>query len=311
VSAKIEIGLAFSERSDRAAALVLRRLLEVIEVNLEGAIAGTDAEFLHDLRVAVRRTRSVLRELRSVFDPAALERFRTEFRWLQQITGDARDLDVDVLEFEAFRELVPDLMRGDLEPLLAVLVARRAAARRRMARDLRSPRAVSLLSDWALVLDQLAQGGGVDAGASRPIGELAGGRIGSVYRHMRRMGRAIDDASPAADYHELRKKGKELRYLLELFGAPLYPADVVRPMIRTLKALQDVLGRHQDREVQQAMIYSLVPEVSDRPRTLMAMGALVQRLREDEVAARAAFAERFAVFASKSQRALVRETFGP
>jgi CHAD domain-containing protein len=280
-------------------------------VNLGGAIAGTDTEFLHDLRVAVRRTRSVLRELRSVFDPDALEHFRAEFRWLQQVTGDARDLDVYVLEFEAFRGLVPKSMRVELEPLLAVLVARRATARRRMARALHSPRAVSLLSDWSLFLDQLGDGGVVGGGASRPIGELAGGRIRSVYRLMRRMGAAIDAASPAAEYHELRKKGKELRYLLELFGAPLYPPEVVRPMIRTLKALQDVLGRHQDREVQQAMIYSLVPEVSDRPRTLLALGALVQRLGEDELAARAAFAERFEVFASKSQRALVRETFAP
>ena len=79
------------------------------------------------------------------------------------------------------------------------------------------------------------------------------------------MGGAIDDASPAEDYHELRKKGKELRYLLELFGAPLYPAEVVKPMIRTLKGLQDVLGRHQDREVQVAPLRSLAHEVARRP----------------------------------------------
>ena len=38
------------------------------------------------------------------------------------------------------------------------------------------------------------------------------------------MGRRSTGPVPAEDYHELRKKGKELRYLLELFGAPLYPA---------------------------------------------------------------------------------------
>jgi hypothetical protein len=42
---------------------------------------------------------------------------------------------------------------------------------------------------------------------------------------------------------------------------------------------------------------------------LMAMGALVARLEEDEQAARAAFAERFAEFASEPQRKLVKETF--
>ena len=63
------------------------------------------------------------------------------------------------------------------------------------------------------------------------------------------MGAAIDDASPPEALHDLRKKGKELRYLLEFF-AGLYPAEVVKPMVKTLKALQDTLGRFQDREVQ-------------------------------------------------------------
>ena len=127
------------------------------------------------------------------------------------------------------------------------------------------------------------------------------------------MGFAIDSSSPAEAYHELRKKGKELRYMLELFGSPLYPAEVVKPMIKALKSLQDVLGRHQDREVQVAMLRSLRDEVSalpGGPAALMAMGVLVDRLLADEQAARDEFAERFAVFASESERRTVQETFG-
>ena len=141
---------------------------------------------------------------------------------------------------------------------------------------------------------------------------MAGTRIRKVYRQMIRMGEAIDDSSPATDYHELRKKGKELRYLLELFGAPLYPAEVVKPMIRTLKGLQDVLGRHQDREVQVGLLRSLGPAVGKTRGSeagLMAMGALIARLAEDERAARSEFAGSFAEFASHEQRRLVKETF--
>jgi CHAD domain-containing protein len=126
-----------------------------------------------------------------------------------------------------------------------------------------------------------------------------------------RMGGAITPDSPADDYHELRKQGKELRYLLELFGAA-FPDDVVKPMVRVLKSLQDCLGRHQDREVQIATLRSLGEEVADEPggaAGLMAMGMLVERLKDEEVAARAEFAERFAAFASKSERQLVRDTF--
>jgi CHAD domain-containing protein len=129
---------------------------------------------------------------------------------------------------------------------------------------------------------------------------------------MVRAGSAIDESSPAEDYHELRKQGKELRYLLELFGAALYPGEVVKPMIKTLKALQDVLGRHQDREVQVALLRSLGPEIARAEggeAALMALGALIARLSEDERAARGEFAGRFAEFASKPQRRLVKETF--
>jgi hypothetical protein len=41
----------------------------------------------------------------------------------------------------------------------------------------------------------------------------------------------------------------------------------------------------------------------------MAMGVLVERLGEDEQAARRQFAESFRAFAAKSQRRLVKETF--
>ncbi len=315
--AKVEVRLRPEERADVAAASVLRALLEIIEANLEGTIEDLDSEFLHDLRVSVRRSRAVQRELKAVFSPAELAHFRAEFRWLQQETGDARDLDVHVLEFEAMRRLVPETMRGDLDPLLEVLRARRERAHRRIVKTLRSERATTLLAAWRAFLDRLEMRPEEDRpDAARPIGAVAGQRIRKVYRQMVRMGSAIDASSPAEDYHELRKKGKELRYLLELFGAPLYSGEVVKPMIRTLKGLQDVLGRHQDREVQIELLRSLGPEVgqaaSPSPEpALMAIGALIGRLAEDAHAARADFAARFAEFASPEQRHLVKETFGP
>jgi CHAD domain-containing protein len=310
---KVTVPLDFAQPADGAAALVLKALLEVIDRNIDGTIADIDSEFLHDFRVSVRRSRSVQRELKRVFPPQELSRFRAEFRWLQQATGDARDLDVHVLEFDAMRVLVPEAMRDDLDPLLRVLRARRAKAHRGLVRTLRSQRTATLLSDWSAFLDGLEAMGLDDRpDAARPIGELAGERIRKVYRRMVRMGEAIDEDSPAEEYHELRKKGKELRYLLELFGAPLYTGEVVKPMIKTLKSLQDVLGRHQDREVQIALLRSLGPEVAQSAGgepALMAIGALVARLGEDERAARGEFAGRFAEFASGDQRRLVKETF--
>ena len=313
VSSKVEIELVAQERGDVAASVVLRRLLAVIEANLPGALGDVDAEFLHDLRVAVRRSRAVQRELYRVFPPSELAHFRAEFRWLQQATGRARDIDVYVLEFDEFRLQLPEAVRGDLYPLLTVLQHRRAGARRGMVRALRSERACSLVRDWGQFLVGI-ESGGVSGGpdAARSIADLAAARIAKVYRRMVHMGREIDLDSPPDAYHELRKKAKELRYLLELFAAPLYPADVVKPMVKVLKSLQDVLGRHQDREVQATMLRSLSDAVAAQPNGadgLMAMGRLIERLEEQEAAARDEFAERFAAFSSGAQHKLVRDTF--
>jgi CHAD domain-containing protein len=129
---------------------------------------------------------------------------------------------------------------------------------------------------------------------------------------MVKMGNAIDADSPHEALHDLRKKGKELRYLLEFF-ASLYPSSVVKPMVTTLKALQDVLGRFQDREVQADRMRSLGDEVAaldGGAAALMAMGVLVQRLSDEQAEARAHFAETFAGFSAKPQRKLVDRTFG-
>ena len=100
--------------------------------------------------------------------------------------------------------------------------------------------------------------------ADAPIEAVAAERIRKVYRRMVRDGRAIDDDSPDEALHELRKRGKELRYLLELFGG-LFPSDVVKPMVSALKDLQDVLGRFQDRSVQVEMLRGTADELARQP----------------------------------------------
>jgi CHAD domain-containing protein len=122
----------------------------------------------------------------------------------------------------------------------------------------------------------------------------------------------IEDGTPAESLHDMRKQGKELRYLLEFF-AILYPGDVVRPMVKRLKSLQDVLGRFQDSEIQAGMLLAQREAVGAQENgaaALMAMGLLVDRLEREQIAARAEFGKCFAAFAASRQRELVEATFG-
>jgi CHAD domain-containing protein len=311
-SSKLKVALAPGDRADVAAVAIARRLLEVIELNLPGTLADADSEFLHDLRVAVRRSRALQRELAGVFAPEPLRVFRDGFRHLQAITGPTRDLDVQLLEFPALASALAPGEAGDVVPLRRLLEEHLKDARARMVRELRADSTRALLHNWGAVLDALVDSDETDRpDAARPVADVAGERIAKVYRRMVKDGSAIGDSSPAEALHDLRKKGKELRYLLEFF-APVFAPEVVRPMVASLKALQDVLGRFQDREVQADLLRSLGDDVAaleGGAPALMAMGVLVQRLLAEQAAARAEFHASFEAFAAKEQRALVKETF--
>jgi len=304
---KVRVALEPGTRSDVAAGLVLLPLADIAEANIPGTLDDLDIEFLHDLRVSIRRARSVLRELAGVHPPEARARVRAELKWAQAVTGPVRDLDVQLLEWGA---LTAD---GELEPLRRLLVRRRSRELAKLRRALRARRFAAAIEGWrALAATPPAEDAEDRPRAGVPIEAVAADRIRRVYRRMVRDGSAIDAASPDEDLHELRKRGKELRYLLELFGS-LFPADVVKPMVAALKDLQDVLGHFQDRSVQTDMLRETADElatVKDGPGAILAAGSLISYLEADQRETRAHFAERFEAFAAKSQRTLVRDTFG-
>jgi len=151
---------------------------------------------------------------------------------------------------------------------------------------------------------------GPDAG--RPIEAIAGKRIAKVLARMLRDGGKIGAGSPPEALHDLRKRGKELRYLLELFGS-VFPERAVEPLVSGLKHLQKVLGRFQDRAVQietlRAMRHELAAE-DEGPAALIALGPVLDALLADQEAAREEFAAAFAEFEAAAGRKRVKKAFG-
>jgi CHAD domain-containing protein len=310
VPSKPKLALAPGTRADAAAAEVLTQLAAIAEANVPGTIADLDTEFLHDLRVAVRRARAVLRELEGVHDPGERAHARAELKWIQAVTGPVRDLDVQLLGWEELIAPLPSERAADLEPLRNLLERRRAREFARLRRSLRGARFAAALAAWrALATTAPADTEGPDATVA--IDVLAADRIRRVYRRMVRDGEEIGDDSPPEALHDLRKRGKELRYLLEMFGG-LFEPGVVKPMVKTLKQLQDVLGHFQDTAVQSDMLRGLRDELAAEPggpAALIALGAVIEALAAAQQAARDHFGGSFATFAAAEQRALVRDTF--
>lgn len=292
-------------------ALILADLFHTLQRNETGTREALDSEFLHDYRVAIRRTRAALGQLKGVFPTEITRHFQQEFAWLGQATGPTRDLDVYLLHFAELQAPLPTPMQATLLPLREILQQRWQEAQQVLLTQLDSPRYTRLLNDWSGFLDG-AHTPTTPEGA-RPILAVARQRIWKSYRRVLKEGRALHDGSPEEDFHELRKHCKKLRYLLEFFQS-LFPAETLRPLIKNLKGLQENLGDHQDQSVQAAFLQQLAVELPDHPERralLLAMGALVADLLRRQQASRGEFAGRFAAFQAPEQQARFRELFHP
>lgn len=273
-------------------------LLEVMQRNEAGAREATDSEFVHDLRVACRRSRTALSQIRGVFTQDTIDYWQQQLRWLGSITGEVRDLDVYLLEFEQHRAQLPAAWQSSLDPLQAYLQQRQQQARQQLAHDLDSQPYRQLQQQWQAFLEQPpASAWGPRAG--EPAGDVARDSIWRAYKKVRKQGRKLHANSEPEAFHELRKSCKKLRYLLEFFQ-PLLPPKKAAKSIKALKKLQDQLGLYQDLTVQQQklrdMAHQLAAEQQGAPDTLLAMGMLLAAKAHRQQQVQAGFAAQFAAF---------------
>ena len=301
-----------SRRSDETLVEICRTLLETLLANEDGVRRDLDSEFLHDFRVAVRRARSALTQLKGVFPSPETELLRKELKWLGNATGPTRDLDVYLLKIPGYEASLPESVRADLKPLRDFLERRQRREHARLVAELDSGRYRDLIRTWSRFVDEPPAGSAAHAG--RPIGELASERIWRAYRRVLKKGGAITPETPAEALHRLRIDCKKLRYLLEFFRS-LYPSREAGALIKALKRLQDNLGDFNDLEVQQLKLRDFAGQIQAEggasSATLLAMGQLVGglgRLQEEE---RLAFAERFARFNRRKNRKVFLSLFGP
>jgi len=244
--------LTASDPADESVRRILRHLCAPLQSNIDGVFEDADIEFLHDLRVSVRRTRTALSQTKGVLPSSAMDSFPPEFKWLGTVTGPCRDLDVFLLAMESFR-LRLGIDDGALGPLRNFLREKRRLEHGLVRAALQSERFQRLVEDWGRFLETCAEEEIRPPLASTPIIEVAGPRILKAYRRMRKRGVGIDVDPPAALLHRLRIDGKRLRYLLEFFS-DLFPRPTVTRFIRELKQLQDILGDFNDTGVQLALI---------------------------------------------------------
>jgi CHAD domain-containing protein len=301
-----------------AVATLLLGLLDTLEQNVDGTLRDIDTEFLHDLRVAVRRTRSAIKLLGHVLPGGLAQAYAAEFKWLGDLTTPTRDLDVHLLGFDAMAGQLVAASPADLEPFRAFLVRRRAREFRRLSAGLRSARFRAIIDHWRKALVEVRDARRPARRRGVTADQLAVATTERMFRRVVAQGGRITAASPPESLHDLRKRCKELRYVLEFF-APLHDPVAYRKVIGDLKQLQDCLGEFQDSQVQReeigALADAMLAERAAPAATLLAMGEFAANLVLSQAEARADFAQRFTRFAGPAGqqrfRTLLTRPSGP
>lgn len=247
-----------------------RAALDACRAHLEANLAGAedaDVESVHQLRVALRRTRVVLTLFRQLLDAQTLDALRTELRWLAGELGALREAQVFAEEL-----LTPLRAKSPRASTLTALaqavddeIVRRAHAARAALRGPRGRTALERLRELRF------QEGGVGRDRARKRAEK---RLERRLEAVLVRAEAAHEREPAA-MHELRKELKKLRYASEVV-ASLFDVDAVRPYVSTLSHLQDVIGALQDEAVSREMVGALLRTHGQEARIARAM-ALVDR----------------------------------
>ncbi len=255
----------------------MRTQVDVIQARAPRARAGRDPEDLHQMRVAVRRLRAILRAARPLFERRWVEGLRRELDWLGTALGEARDLDI-LRSYLHPRVVTLGASKDDAgQRLLHRVDADRARTRSALRSALDSPRYPRLITRLEAALQRPRAG-------SPNVSLL--GLAATEFRKLRREVKALSGRPSAEDLHAVRIRVKRARYATELVRATV--GRRAERFLDQAKKIQDILGEHQDTVVIQGYLH----EAMDRTEPGHALAqSLIRGQRKRRKKARAAFFE--------------------
>lgn len=300
-NAKPQFHLAPDMRADAAMRSMLQCLFSIMRQNEAGILNDIDTEFLHDFRVACRRARSAVGQLKGVFDEPTTQRLKQDLASLGTMTNQVRDLDVHLLRQSAYRAKLPDNHRDAIEPLFDLLQRDRKQAFRHLKRKLRAKTYAALMTRWETFLNaEPSQSASETApNAARPIRQLARKRLAKLSDRVIESGSLLLTDEHDERMHKLRIDCKKLRYMLE-FTSNLFPQPAVALVLKHLRKLQDGLGHFHDCCTQQETFatYAEHFHATNADATQQAIVHLIEILEQEKQTCKAAFAEHFTIFAA-------------
>jgi CHAD domain-containing protein len=232
-----------------------------------GARLGKEPESLHQMRVATRQLRAVLRAALPLMIPEWVDSLRKELRWLGRLLGPARDLDVQLAYFRQESAALDARDRRPLTPFIAHLEAQRNNAQEVLLSELKSARYLDLVRRL-----QEAPRDPMAVESTATLHDLAKQEFTKLQKAIRQAGCAPNQA----DIHQIRIRTKRARYAAEL-AEPAVGKPATR-FINKACAVQDLLGMHQDAIQAETYIRAFLKH-STSARAAFVAGRMVERQR--------------------------------
>ena len=232
-----------------------------------GARFAGEPESLHQMRVATRQLRAVLRAARPLLVPDWADSLQNELRWLGQLLGHARDLDVQLGYFREESAAMDARDRRPLAQFIAHLETERNHAHGILLNELKSARYLNLIRRLQQTAKDL-----VVIEATIALNDLAKSSFKKLRKSILRLAASPTDAT----LHKIRIKTKRARYAAEL--AETTVGKAATRFIKRACALQDILGMHQDAILAEAHVRAFLKQ-STNVRAAFVAGRMVERQR--------------------------------
>jgi CHAD domain-containing protein len=220
------------------------------------------------MRVAIRQLRAILRAAKPLLVPEWVESLQDELRWLGQLLGPARDLDVQLAYFREESAVLDARDRKPLAEFIAHLEGERNKIHGLLLNELTSARYLDLIRRL-----QQAKHDPIVVETTITLNDIAK----SAFTKLRKAIQHLGPSPTNPKLHEIRIKTKRARYAAQL--AELADGKAVTRCIKTAGTVQDVLGMHQDAIQAEAHVRAFHKQ-STNVRAAFVAGRMVERQRE-------------------------------
>ncbi len=253
---------------------------QAMDTLLPNVLDDGDIECLHQFRIQLRKTRSLVKEFAKPLRQPLWQSEMEFFKSLGKLTAEVRDLDVYLVQAAVWQSQLSEEDQTLLAPFVTLLQSKRADVFGELTDYLRDAEYQNHRDAWAAVLQTIDH----STPSRIPLAKVAGQRLSKRMDALLKAGAGLTEASPDEAFHQLRLDFKRMRYLLEYFRA-VFDNKTYRRLLKSVKQMQTVLGEFQDITVQKQRLMELSDELAQNARvshrTFILLGAIRERLTGD------------------------------